>query len=406
MTQPLTAVYLMQSLRAAVQLGLLIAGTPTHRLSRSVPCLATSLAYSTNAPKPLKPRKPKGDTEKVKHFVDYKQVVVKAGNGGDGCMSFASELFKEFAGPDGGNGGNGGHLIFKASNNCKSFSHFATILRAEDGVKGRKKTCHGKNAEHTYLEVPIGTIVRNESGEVLGSLEKDGEVFVAARGGAGGKGNHFFLSNENRAPAKAEFGAKGQELRLRVELRTMAHAGLIGFPNAGKSTLLRAISRARPKVAAYPFTTLNPHVGIVEYDDYEQVAVADIPGIIKGAHQNRGLGISFLRHIQRCACLLYVLDLSAAEEPWEQLEALKFELDQYQPGLSQRPHAIVGNKVDIQGTIDTLALLQSRVDLPVFGISAKHKVGIEPLLDHLRKMYDIHVARGKEERGGEAKIVH
>nr|KAG5702886.1 hypothetical protein BaRGS_019105 [Batillaria attramentaria] len=329
----------------------------------------------------------------VKHFVDYKRLVVRGGSGGDGCMSFTSLYRKEFAGPDGGNGGNGGHVIFQASSNCKSLAHLKSVITAESGMKGATRMCHGRNAEHTYIEVPPGTIIRRESGESVGNLDKVGEICIVARGGAGGKGNYFFLTNENRAPAKAELGAKGQEERLRVELRTMAHAGLIGFPNAGKSTLLRAISRARPKVAAYPFTTLNPHVGIVEYDDYEQVAVADIPGLIKGAHQNRGLGISFLRHIQRCACLLYVLDLSTGE-PWTQLQDLRFELEQYEPGLSQRPHAIVGNKVDVEGAQDVLAELQAHVDLPVFAVSAKYRTGIEPLLDHLRELYDKHAGKG------------
>ncbi|KAL8570115.1 hypothetical protein ACOMHN_033794 [Nucella lapillus] len=347
---------------------------------------------SATTPKPLQSRKPKGNTVKVKHFVDYRRVVVQGGSGGNGCLSFTSEPRKEWAGPDGGCGGNGGHIIFQASTNCKSLAHFRAVIKAEDGIKGQTKNCHGKNAEHTYIDVPLGTIVRTEAGAVIGSLEKHRDVFVAARGGAGGKGNNFFLSNENRAPAKAELGAKGQQTRLRVELRTMAHAGLIGFPNAGKSTLLRAISRARPKVAAYPFTTLNPHVGIVEYDDYEQVAVADIPGLISGAHQNRGLGISFLRHIQRCACLLYVLDLSA-DQPWTQLEDLRFELEQYEPGLSTRPHAIIGNKIDVAGSEKTLSELQTRIDLPVFAISAKRCMGIEPLLDHLRQMYDLHVGK-------------
>lgn len=344
-------------------------------------------------PKATKPKKPKGHTEKVKHFVDYKQLVVRAGRGGDGCMSFSSLHRKEFAGPDGGNGGHGGHVIFEASTNCKSLAHLKSVITAHSGVKGGTRMCHGKNAEHTRIGVPPGTLVKTEEGKVVASLSKAGEVCVVARGGAGGKGNYFFLTNENRAPAKAELGARGQELRLRVELRTMAHAGLIGFPNAGKSTLLRAISRARPKVAAYPFTTLNPHVGIVEYDDYEQVAVADIPGLIKGAHQNRGLGISFLRHIQRCACLLYVLDLSSGQ-PWTQLEDLRFELEQYEPGLSQRPHAILGNKVDVDGAEDVLAELQEKVDLPVFAVSAKYRLGIEPLLNHLRELYDEHVGKG------------
>ncbi|KAL3859504.1 hypothetical protein ACJMK2_009722 [Sinanodonta woodiana] len=190
-----------------------------------------------------------------------------------------------------------------------------------------------------------------------------------------------------RAPAYAEMGAEGEKKTVYLELKTMAHAGLIGFPNAGKSTLLRAISRARPKVAAYPFTTLNPHVGMVVYDDFEQIAVADIPGLIPDAHKNRGLGIAFLRHIERCTCLLYVIDLSV-DEPWIQLDSLKFELEQYKERLSKRPHAVIGNKIDLPNADKNLKELEERIDLPVFAVSAKKRLNIEPVLYHLRELYD------------------
>lgn len=338
-------------------------------------------------PQVKKPSKPKAAGDDTKHFVDYKKVRVVGGAGGNGALSFLSVFAKEFAGPDGGDGGNGGHVIFKANTNLKSLNHLHSVVLGKNGVKGSNKNCHGRSAEHTYVEVPVGTIFRDESGKFMTGLNVIGDYYVAARGGAGGHGNTFFASGENVAPRVAEDGALGEDRVLHVELRTMAHAGLIGFPNAGKSTLLRAISRARPKVAPYPFTTVNPHVGMVEYDDYVQIAVADIPGLIKDAHKNRGLGFQFLRHIERCVCLLYVLDLSV-EEPWTQLSDLKYELEQYSPGLSERPHAVIGNKIDLPVSEENLKLLQEQISLPIFAVSAKKGTNINDLLLHLRSLYD------------------
>ncbi|CAL1537560.1 unnamed protein product [Lymnaea stagnalis] len=353
--------------------------------------------------KHVMPKKPKGVAyRKARHFVDFIEVQVSGGKGGNGMLSFLSLPKREWAGPDGGNGGNGGHVIFKASHSTKSLSHLKPVEVAPNGTKGGTKQRDGKNADHRFIEVPLGTLIKSEDGQVLSSLDNDGDVYVAARGGAGGKGNYFFLTNENRAPAVAELGATGQERKLFVELKTMAHAGLIGFPNAGKSSLLRAISRAQPEVSAYPFTTLNPHVGMVLYEDHEQIAVADIPGLIPGAHQNKGLGISFLRHIERCLCLIYVIDLSI-ECPLEQLNHLKYELDQYQPGLSLRPNLLIGNKIDLPGAEQKLEDLKRHVQgmdgcvetrpreisqMPVLGVSAKHLIGIDELLYQLRVMYD------------------
>lgn len=262
----------------------------------------------------------------------------------------------------------------------------------------------------------MGTVIKSEEGQTLASLDEAEAMFIAARGGSGGKGNYYFLSNENRAPTECEKGALGQERTLCVELKTMAHAGLIGFPNAGKSTLLRAISRAQPKVSPYPFTTLNPHLGMLLFDDHVQIAVADIPGLIPGAHQNRGLGHSFLRHIERCLALIYVLDLSVTD-PWGQLQQLRFELNQYQEGLADRPNIILGNKIDTEGAVDKLKTISNRLrdcgsdvlelednsniesirrsminssssSVNVLGISAKHRIGMEPLIQQIRLIYD------------------
>ncbi|KAJ8322413.1 LOW QUALITY PROTEIN: hypothetical protein KUTeg_000035 [Tegillarca granosa] len=299
-------------------------------------------------------------------FCGFRKVRVVGGAGGNGALSF---------------------LSLHMNTNLKSLNHVHPVTVGKNGVRGSGKNCHGKSAQHTYIEVPVGTVFRDENGKVMTGLDVIGDYFVAARGGAGGHGNSFFASAENVAPRIAEDGALGEDRVVFVELRTMAHAGLIGFPNAGKSTFLRAISRARPKVSPYPFTTLNPHVGMVEYDDYVQVAVADIPGLIKDAHKNRGLGFQFLRHIERCLCLLYVLDLSV-EEPWTQLSDLKYELEQYSPGLSERPHAVIGNKIDLPVSKKNLKLLQEQIDLPIFAISAKKGINITEFLLHLRSLYD------------------
>ncbi|XP_029467629.1 mitochondrial ribosome-associated GTPase 2 isoform X4 [Rhinatrema bivittatum] len=268
----------------------------------------------------------------------------------------------------------------------KSLSLVQPVYRGIDGVPGSSKNCFGCNGENLYIKVPLGTLVK-ENGNVVADLSQPGDEYVAALGGDGGKGNRFFLTNENRAPVTATMGQEGQERTLQLELKTMAHAGMVGFPNAGKSSLLRTISNARPAVASYPFTTLNPHVGIIQYQDYEQLAVADIPGIIQGAHQNRGLGFAFLRHIERCRFLLYVLDLSAAE-PWTQFQDLKYELEAYEEGLSRRPCLIVGNKIDLLQSRVNLPLLRERVGEKVIAVSALTGHNVEELILYLRELYD------------------
>ncbi|RXN21168.1 mitochondrial ribosome-associated GTPase 2 [Labeo rohita] len=321
-----------------------------------------------------------------RYFVDHRRVKVVAGSGGNGASTFHSEPRKEWGGPDGGNGGAGGDIIIKVDQQVKSLSSVSTVYRGKDGEAGSGKNCFGRNASPTYISVPVGTVVKEE-GRTLADLSHHGQLYTAAYGGAGGKGNRFFLSNENRAPLTATPGEKGQERVVQLELRTMAHAALVGFPNAGKSSLLRAISNARPAVAAYPFTTLKPHVGIVTYRDHQQLAVADIPGLIPGAHLNRGLGVSFLRHIERCRVLLFVLDVSSAE-PWEQFQQLCFELDQYKPHLSQRPCAIVANKMDLPEARENLEALRSRVHQTVIPVSALTGHNMGRLILHLREMYD------------------
>ncbi|VIO96553.1 Uncharacterized protein BM_BM5039 [Brugia malayi] len=325
----------------------------------------------------------------AKSFVDQKRINCKAGNGGDGMVSFRREAGVMFGGPDGGDGGNGGHIIFEVDPCVKDLSRIPTMIKAMNGEGGHPKSCHGKSAHHKIIKVPVGTVFKEpHTDKVIIDLDKEGAIFLAARGGAGGHGNQFYKTNEMRIPLKAELGGLGEELTYDVEMCRIATAGLIGYPNAGKSSLLRAISRAKPKVACYPFTTLTAYIGVVHYEDFIQVAVADIPGIVEGSHADVGLGHSFLRHITRCHCLFYVLDLTLSQLR-KQFDSLKFEVDQYQHGLGSRSTTIIINKMDLALLdLDKDAIRQQFLGYSVFFISAKFGTGIEELLMHLREQYD------------------
>ncbi|KAM4031251.1 mitochondrial ribosome-associated GTPase 2 [Anomaloglossus baeobatrachus] len=367
---------------------LLVSTVSQHRLLSTGSCLCAK-------PRNLIRRKRDVSEKKLtRYFVDHRKVRVVGGAGGDGVTCFHSEPRKEFGGPDGGDGGNGGYVIFKVDHCVKSLSSIAPVYQGFPGQRGRSSNCYGKSGETLYIKVPVGTLVK-EKGVTLADLSTPGDEFVAAYGGIGGKGNRFFLSNENRAPVMATPGEPGEERCLHLELKTMAHAGMVGFPNAGKSSLLRLLTNARPAVAAYPFTTLNPHVGVINYQDYEQIALADVPGIIEGAHQNRGLGLSFLRHIERCRILLYVLDLTHPE-PWTQLSSLQYELGQFDESLLLRPHVIVANKLDLPNARKTLEVLQEKVKGRIVAVSALTGENAEELILHVRELYDGHKPEGKK----------
>ncbi|XP_069112285.1 mitochondrial ribosome-associated GTPase 2-like isoform X2 [Argopecten irradians] len=343
---------------------------------------------ASKVPQPVLATKPKGfDKEEPTHFVDTKVCVVSGGNGGNGVVSFASTRHKQFAGPDGGNGGSGGHIIFQVNENVKSLSKVPGQVAAVEGKSGAKRNSEGKCGQHTFVPVPQGTMFYSAEGKLLTCLDEPNDYYIAAHGGKGGRGNTAFATSTLVAPKIAEMGAKGEKHSLQLEMRIMADAGLVGFPNAGKSSLLRAISRARPLTSEKAFTTRSAHVGMVQYDDYEQVSVADIPGLVKGSHESEGLGFSFLRHIMKCTCLLYVLDL-ASDDPWQQYIDLRYELQQYNTELITRPHAIVGNKIDLPLSETNFKAIQAKSDVPVFAISATEKTGIKTLLIHVRKMYD------------------
>jgi GTPase len=285
----------------------------------------------------------------VSAFVDEAQVHVKAGDGGAGSVSFRREAHVAKGGPDGGDGGHGGSVWLVADRNVASLYGFRDHphRRADSGTHGMGKGRHGKGGIDLEVPVPEGTVVRDASGEVIADLITEGNRWLAARGGQGGRGNAKFLSNRRRAPSFAEQAERGEERWLDLELKLMADVALVGFPNAGKSTLISRISAAKPKIADYPFTTLEPHLGVVRFDEHEFV-VADIPGLIEGASEGRGLGHRFLRHIERARALVVLLDLAAADgtSPVEQERILLDELGRYQPDLLARPRLVVGSKAD------------------------------------------------------------
>lgn len=348
---------------------------------------------------PLRSTKQKSDRAPSKHLVDVMTVQATGGRGGNGRVSFMKLFGNENAGPDGGDGGNGGHVVFRASESVSGLGHVRSVIRAPDGEGGYNKDCHGKCAAHVYVDVPVGTLIKDGVGRVVGDLSRPGVMFVASRGGAGGHGNRYFATDTEQAPEVAETGGLGETLRYTLELNSIADFGLLGFPNAGKSTLLRAITRARPKVAPYPFTTLQPYLGTVRYSDMETLTVADLPGLIEGSHRNNGLGVSFLRHVQRCTALLLLVDLSLPE-PWTYVHVLRNEVRCFSGAAAVlgRPQIIVANKVDVPGARDNLAALRQM--LPgdaVIDVSAKHGVNLELLLKHMKHIYDEYTSSGKRD---------
>lgn len=311
-------------------------------------------------------------------FIDKVKIKVKGGDGGNGCCSFRREKFIPKGGPDGGDGGNGGNVILEASVNEQSLVDLSFVRHYEAGRgdNGKGKDLIGRTGQGVVVKVPVGTVVSNvETGEFLGDLNEPGMRLVVARGGSGGWGNRHFATSTNRAPRRCNPGTPGEELQIELELKIIADVGLVGYPNAGKSTLIGVISNARPKVAPYPFTTLNPVVGVVEFDDYTRLTVADIPGLIDGASENVGLGHEFLRHIERTVVLVYVLDMSGIDgrNPWDDFTSLKHELNMYQKNLSRRGAIVVANKMDAPGSHENLIRFKEEfpsLRLPVVEMSA------------------------------------
>jgi GTP-binding protein len=328
-------------------------------------------------------------------FIDEAIITVRSGDGGNGCLSFRREKYVPLGGPDGGNGGKGGDVTLVSSQDRRTlypfrFKHEFTAPRGGGG-EGRQRT--GKNGSDIVIEVPPGTIVRDaETGDLIKDFSRPGESFIVARGGRGGKGNTHFKSSTHRTPRFAQPGEAGEVKQLKLELKLLADVGIIGLPNAGKSTLISVISAARPKIADYPFTTLVPNLGVVKAGDREPFVVADIPGLIAGAHAGAGLGIRFLRHIERTRMLVHLIDASAIdpEKPLEAYAAINTELSSYSPDLARKPQIIALNKLDLPGTEERArafkAALKKRTKL--YLISAATVKGVDQLLAQISNRLD------------------
>ncbi len=362
-------------------------------------------------------------------FIDHVKIHATAGDGGTGCVSFRREKYVEKGGPDGGHGGHGGDVILVADKNVNNLAdlYFVPRLKAERGDHGRGKSQQGRTGQPLVVKVPCGTIIRRieftplagrkimikgeahlppEEAEVrqrrgrarlapvvetpetdiVADLVEDGQQAVLCRGGAGGRGNTAFTSSTHQVPREFELGEKGEEGRFELTMKTIADVGLVGYPNAGKSTLIGRLTAAHPKVAAYPFTTLTPHVGVMNFSDYGTMTLADIPGLIEGAHADVGLGHDFLRHIERCRLLLILLDTAGADnrDPLDDYKKLLKELELYSAALMKKPRLIVANKMDLPGAAENLKRFKKRFRRKVVEISALEQSGLEELKEALR----------------------
>jgi GTP-binding protein len=329
-------------------------------------------------------------------FLDEALITVQSGDGGNGCVSFRREKYVAKGGPDGGDGGKGGDVLFKTTSRMHTLYnfHFKKHLKAERGQHGRGKNQSGKSGKDLTILVPPGTIVKEaETGRILKEFVKSGESFLTARGGRGGLGNQHFASSKRRAPRYAQEGEPGQTLALKLELKLLADVGIVGLPNAGKSTLVSKLSAARPKVADYPFTTLTPSLGVVECDATDPFVIADIPGLIEGAHRGVGLGIRFLKHVERSRCLVHLIDLSSVplEDPLGPYRTINQELREFSPTLGRRAQVIVLNKVDKPGTravAGTLRTVLEPLNPDVWVISAIKGEGLKRLKNHLARLVE------------------
>lgn len=330
-------------------------------------------------------------------FVDYVKIYVKAGDGGRGCVSFRREKYVPRGGPDGGDGGRGGHIIFRATRELNTLLdlRYQREYRAERGKHGMGKKMHGRDGEDRIIPVPVGSVIKDAvTGEVLADLDSEGMHLVIAKGGRGGLGNAHFATPTRQAPKFAQPGEKGEERHLILELKLLADVGLVGLPNAGKSTLISVISSAKPKIADYPFTTLIPNLGVVKLEDFRSFVVADIPGLIEGAHKGAGLGFQFLRHVERTSILLHLVDISETGQgdPVENLEKINRELGLYSHKLLEKPQAVAGTKLDIAGDkkrLDRLAQYCKTKAIDFFPVSSATGEGIKKLVIYLARRVEV-----------------
>lgn len=331
-------------------------------------------------------------------FVDEAKIKVVAGKGGNGCLSFRREKYIPYGGPDGGDGGDGGSIYLRASKDLNTLADFRTqrIYQAKNGQPGQGKNCNGKSGEDLTIDVPVGTqVFDNDTDELIGDLTQIGQTLLVAQGGFHGLGNTRFKSSVNRAPRQTKPGTPGEQRELRLELKVLADVGLLGMPNAGKSTLIRAVSAARPKVADYPFTTLYPNLGVVRVGSHRSFVMADIPGLIEGAAEGQGLGIQFLKHLSRTQVLLHVIDVFPADGsmPVVVAEKILTELEKFSQDLVNKPRWLVLNKVDLLPEEDRERICcdiitQLRWEGPVYSIAALSGFGIEQLCIDLMKFIE------------------
>jgi GTP-binding protein len=351
-------------------------------------------------------------------FVDHTRIHVEGGRGGDGCCSFRREKYVPRGGPDGGDGGDGGSVILQVDPSVATLTayRFRQHLRAEKGEHGRGKDQHGRSGSDLIARVPAGTEVYGEEGDPLADLVEPGQTWTAAKGGRGGRGNARFASSTNQAPRRRDEGTPGEQRKLRLELRLLADVGLIGMPNAGKSTLLSRISSAHPKIADYPFTTLSPHLGVVSAGQFESFVMADIPGLIEGAHGGAGLGIRFLRHVERTSLLVHVVDISGTDEadPVRNLRAIEEELRAAGAGLISRPRIVAATKIDLLGGIPAAGEALERLEKacrqsrrPFAAISAVSGEGVDALVAKigrsLRRRRSVHPQRDSRHSAGRSR---
>jgi GTP-binding protein len=332
-------------------------------------------------------------------FIDEAVITVQSGNGGRGCVSFRREKYVPRGGPDGGDGGKGGDVVFRATSRRRTLYpfQFRKHFRAKKGTHGQGKQKTGRNGQDLIIEIPPGTVVRDAQTEkILKDFTHAGEIAILAQGGKGGWGNYRFKTATNRAPRFAQSGESGQTLTLKLELKLLADVGIIGLPNAGKSTLISVLSSARPKIGDYPFTTLSPNLGVVQTQETEPFVLADIPGLIAGAHQGAGLGIQFLRHIERTQILLHLIDASSIkpDSPLLDLETVDMELAMYSKALATKPQVVVLNKMDLAGTGKKAKIFQSAAPQKnVLLISAKTGVGLNKLTSRI-----LNLLKGSDEQ--------
>ena len=326
-------------------------------------------------------------------FVDEVEIKVEAGNGGDGCTAFRREKYIAMGGPYGGNGGHGADIIFKVDEGLHTLLdlRYQKIIKGQNGENGRGKNQHGKGATPHIVRVPLGTVVTDlDTGLILADLSKKDQEEVIAKGGRGGRGNTAFKTQTNTAPDYSEKGEEGEHKTLKVEVKMLADVGLVGLPSVGKSTIISCVSKSKPKIAAYHFTTLHPNLGVVRASDGRSFVMADLPGLIEGASQGEGLGDQFLRHIERTKVIAHVVDMSGSEgrDPYEDFILINKELEEYNDKLIKKPMIVIANKMDLEGAEKNLKDFKKKVDLQIFEVSAAKNEGLQEVVNALADILD------------------